>query len=122
MCVSCGHCIAMCPTNAIIHEDFPNYHAQPINKELIPNFDSLNELFKARRSIRNFTSKPVEKELIKKAIDAAQFSPSTNNLQTTKYIVVQDKDTIEKIIHSLTSLELNNKDWEDIIRSRDSDR
>jgi nitroreductase len=42
-------------------------------------------------------SKQVDQQLIKKAINGAQFSPSTNNLQTTKYIVVQDKETIDKI-------------------------
>jgi nitroreductase len=87
----------VCPTKAIMHEDFPNDHSHQIKRELIPDYNSLNELFKARRSIRNFISKPVDKELIKKAINGAQFSPSTNNLQTTKYIVVQNKQTIDKI-------------------------
>lgn len=97
LCVSCGHCIAVCPTKAIIHKDFSNDNSHPIKRELVPDFNSLNELFKARRSIRNFLLKPVDKQLIKKAINGAQFSPSTNNLQTTKYIVVQDKEIIDSI-------------------------
>lgn len=98
LCVSCGHCIAICPTNAIIHEDFSKDNTHPINQKLLPQINELNELFKSRRSIRSFKNKPVEKELIKKAIEGARFAPSTNNLQSTKYIIVQDKEIINQLI------------------------
>ena len=97
LCVSCGHCISICPTNAIIHEDFSLDSTHLVNQELMPDTKELYELFRARRSIRSFKEKNVEKELIKKAIDSAQFAPSTNNVKSTKYIVVQDKKIINQI-------------------------
>ena len=50
-----------------------------------------------RRSIRRFTEEPVTREEIKKCVDAARFAPTWKNTQTTRYIVVFDKEMKDKI-------------------------
>ena len=97
LCISCGHCVAVCSPGAITQINFSKNNIKNINKKLIPSFDQLIELFKSRRSIRKFKNNDVNKELIKKIIEGARFSPSTNNIQSTEFVVVKDKDTIEKI-------------------------
>jgi nitroreductase len=50
-----------------------------------------------RRSIRNFEKRIPEISLIKKCIITANHAPSSHNSQPWKFIVVKDKQTIEKL-------------------------
>ena len=102
LCISCGHCVAICPQGAISHIDFPPGSIKPINQELIPSIEQITELLNARRSIREFKDKPVEKDLIEKIIDGARFAPSAHNTQSTEFVVVQDKEVLNKITELTT--------------------
>jgi len=57
---------------------------------------------RARRSIRNFFEKPVERELIEKVIDAARFAPSAKNIQSTQFVAIDDRETLRRVA-SLTA-------------------
>jgi nitroreductase len=46
------------------------------------------EAIKARRSIRQFTDKPIEKEKLDKLLEAARWAPSGGNLQRWRFVVV----------------------------------
>ena len=52
---------------------------------------------KERRSVRKYSSKPIEKEKLDKVLEAARLSPSAGNQQNWKFIVVQDKEKIKKL-------------------------
>lgn len=103
LCISCGHCVAICPHNAISHMDFPQGRIKPVNQELIPSIEQITEMLRTRRSIRAFKGKQVDKELIDKIINAASFAPSSHNTQSTEFVVVQDKAVLSKIVE-FTSL------------------
>jgi len=96
-CIVCGHCVAICPHDAVIHAGFPAEKITSANHELLPSEEQLFELIKSRRSIREFKDKPIEKEVIEKIIDAARFAPNAYNSQSTHYLVVQDKEILDGI-------------------------
>jgi len=50
-----------------------------------------------RRSIRKYEDKPVEKEKIEKLLRAAMQAPSAANQQPWEFIVVEDKEKLEKL-------------------------
>lgn len=50
-----------------------------------------------RRSIRKYSSKPVEEEKLLKVLEAARLSPSARNIQEWRFIVVKDPETREKL-------------------------
>lgn len=50
-----------------------------------------------RRSVRRYAARPVEEEKLMMVLEAARLSPSARNLQDWKFIVVRDKETIEKL-------------------------
>jgi nitroreductase len=56
-------------------------------------FDILCE----RRSIRRFTDKPVEAEKIELLLKAAMAAPSACNLQPWEFVVVNDKDGMDRL-------------------------
>lgn len=55
------------------------------------------EAIKSRRSVRKFKDKPVEKQLIKELLDAAQMAPSAGNLQARDFVVVTNKISKHKL-------------------------
>ena len=55
------------------------------------------ETILSRRSIRSYTSEPVTRSDIIKILEAARWAPSGLNNQPWKFIVVQDRDTIDKL-------------------------
>jgi nitroreductase/NAD-dependent dihydropyrimidine dehydrogenase PreA subunit len=105
LCFSCGHCVAICPQEAITHRDFPQGRVNQINLDIIPSPEQVFELMKTRRSIRAFKDKPVERDLIEQIIAAARYAPSGHNAQSTEFVVVQEKENLEKIV-GLTQLYL----------------
>lgn len=58
---------------------------------------NINELLKARRTIRKFKQTPISKEQLAEYIDAARVAPSAANLQPLKYIAVQSAEMVEKM-------------------------
>jgi nitroreductase len=52
---------------------------------------------KKRRSIRLYQAKPVEKEKVKAILKAAMYSPSANHTRAWQFVVVTDKELIEKL-------------------------
>jgi len=56
-----------------------------------------NKVIKQRASIRNYLEKKIKYDKIIDAIEAANLAPSPGNLSILKFIIVEDKETIEKI-------------------------
>lgn len=48
------------------------------------------ELIQKRRTIRNFSSKPIDKEIICNCVNAARLAPSAANLQPLEYLVITE--------------------------------
>ncbi len=57
----------------------------------------LNEAIKSRRSVRKFKSKEPNWRIILECIDAARFAPMAGNNFTLRFIMVRDKETINKL-------------------------
>ena len=99
-CIACGHCVAVCPTGAIDNSK------TPINKQVdAKEFDKLNakqaeHFLRARRSIRTYQDKSVSREKLTKLVDIARFAPTGSNSQGISFVVVEDKQLIEKAIET----------------------
>lgn len=57
----------------------------------------VSKAIRERRSVRQFTDRPVEKEKIARLIDAAQWAPSACNKQMWEFVVVTDDNLKERI-------------------------
>ena len=89
-CVCCGHCLALCPVQAISIEGYPNDDIEQHRLYSISSAEMLNSI-KSRRSIRHFDSRPVTKELLQHMLEAGRHAPTGGNRQQVGYIVIQDK-------------------------------
>ena len=91
-CVKCGHCIAICPMNAVSSYDYDMSEVKEYNKEEFQlDGDNLLNSIKFNRTIRKFKNKDVEEKVIKKIIEAGRFTQTGGNAQDVSYIVIKDK-------------------------------
>jgi len=97
-CVHCGHCVAVCPHGAISHPDYPEGTLTPVDRGRIPTYDGLMELLRSRRSRRAFfEERSVGTDLLGRVMEAARFAPSAHNEQSTEFIVVRRRATLDRI-------------------------
>jgi len=65
------------------------------------------KLIKIRQSVRKYLDKPVEREKVEQCIEAARLSPSANNSQPWKFIVVDDIELCKQIALASSTMGLN---------------
>jgi len=73
-----------------------NYKELPV-KEMLERSQAFYEDIKRRRSVRDFSDKPVPKEIIENCIKAAGTAPSGANLQPWHFVVVSDPEIKKEI-------------------------
>ena len=104
-CIECGKCAAVCPVSAItlkLHKD--EILREIPTKENFPSFEFLGNLFQVRRSRRQFTNKPVPKELIEKILNiAGRYSATAWNQEKVYFTVVQNRETLKKLSEESTN-------------------
>ncbi len=54
-------------------------------------------VIKERRSVREYISKPIPKEVLEDILDCGRLAPSARNLQPWLFVVITEKQTKEKI-------------------------
>ena len=96
-CINCGHCVAVCPHNAMSHEAMRSADCPPVRKELILTSDQMEQFLRNRRSIRVYKDKQVEKSLLTRLIEIARYAPSGHNLQPVNWQVIYKKETIRQL-------------------------
>lgn len=87
-CMLCGHCVAICPANAV---EITDYDMDDVSDAAPHKFtpEELLSLIKFRRSIRQFKDRPVPQELITQIIEAGRYTATAGNRQELSFIVVE---------------------------------
>jgi nitroreductase/NAD-dependent dihydropyrimidine dehydrogenase PreA subunit len=103
-CVLCGHCLAVCPENALDHSGLNQENFPPWDPESVLPPEDLITFLRSRRSIRNYhPRKSVSEHDLLQVLDAARYAPTGCNAQTLEYLVVRDP----VLIRELSSLTLD---------------
>lgn len=88
-CLMCAHCLAICPQNAVSISDFEDI-PEDLNSFSPIDGESILQLIKRRRSVRQFTQQTVSDELVQKILQAGQYTPSASNEQDVSYVVIRE--------------------------------
>lgn len=94
-CLSCGHCGAICSQNAITSTD--NHRREFRITNLRTQSSEIEKLLHTKRSIREFKSEEIDKELLAKFVQYAEMAPSSTNQRNREYIIVTDKKKIMEL-------------------------
>lgn len=96
-CIGCGHCVAVCPRQAITHSGVKSTELiGPVPGEA----EVLNLLMKTR-SVRHFKPDPVSRETWNVLRRAAEYSQSGLNAQSIGLTAVEDPDTLSSVRKAL---------------------
>lgn len=96
-CLECGHCVAICPQNAVSIPEFDMADVSACRMEL--DADVLLQAIKGRRSIRNYQAKKVEKDKLHLLAEAGRYTATAKNTQGCRFVLVQDElDTFKDMI------------------------
>lgn len=91
-CFRCGQCVAICPQNAV---SIPEYDMDDVTEYEKASFctapDTLLNMIKFRRSIRNYESRKLASDEIQMLIQAGRYTATASNRQDCRFIVVQDR-------------------------------
>jgi nitroreductase/NAD-dependent dihydropyrimidine dehydrogenase PreA subunit len=98
-CNLCGHCIAVCPEDAILLEKINDVETFPgiDSTETIVDYNTIFRLIRAKRSMRRYKNKIVPKESIEKIFEAMRYAPSASNARAWRYLIVSDPEKMKKV-------------------------
>ncbi len=96
-CAECGHCVSICPAGAVEDPlaapgDYAGY-----KESGVPSAKALQNLFRARRSVREYKDKPVSRKDLDAIIDAARYAPCGGNRPDVHYIVISDPAEVSRL-------------------------
>lgn len=98
-CFDCGHCLAICPENAISLTRYPDFEPREYDPRAPPIAPAdLMDLMERRRSSRWFTTDPVTEEEFGSLFRAAGTSPSVQNSADVRFVVI-DRDLRRFMLH-----------------------
>lgn len=95
-CVGCQHCLTICPTGAVSimglrPEDSRPWNGSPVDPE------ALDTLVLGRRSFRRYRDENVDPVLLQRLLDVSWAAPTGSNRRQVHYILIDDKDVMERI-------------------------
>jgi len=96
-CIACGHCMMICPTDAIRIEGrmlFANDLFELPDKSAVPAYSAYLTLLQRRRSIRDFKDQPIEPEKINQILEAAQTAPMGLPPSDVHVLVLENKTLV----------------------------
>jgi len=97
LCLLCGHCKAVCPTDALRFQEGNEEFVPAPKKEEIPTPGGFFHFLRSRRSLRRYRNRPVEKEKLKRVIEAGRYAPTGANRQVCEYTVISGRKTLDRI-------------------------
>jgi nitroreductase/NAD-dependent dihydropyrimidine dehydrogenase PreA subunit len=97
LCISCGHCVAVCPYGAMSLDTMASEDCPPVQGEWALTPEQTEHFLRSRRSIRVYREEPVEKEKLRRLIEIARYAPSGHNAQPVQWLVVHDADEVNRM-------------------------
>jgi nitroreductase/NAD-dependent dihydropyrimidine dehydrogenase PreA subunit len=98
LCRLCGHCRAVCPTDAprftAGNEDF----APALRPEEMPDPESFLRFLRHRRSHRAYQNRAVEKEKLQRMIEAGRFAPTGGNRQACQFVIIGGRKILDRVV------------------------
>ena len=96
-CLACGHCVTVCPKDALSLNWLDPDACPPVKKEMIFSPEQAEQFIRSRRSIRTFRDKAVERDKLEKLIEIACYAPSAKNMQPWHWIVIEDSKEVRRL-------------------------
>lgn len=95
--MKCGQCEAVCPQGALELTD-PHLEGVINNKITFKGTpEQIGNYMRGRRTVRNYKSETVDKNILEEIIDITRYAPSAGNGQPVKWMIVHDPVKVNKL-------------------------
>ncbi len=96
-CITCGHCVAVCPTAALSHCRMTPEECSPLTADWRLTPQQIELLVKGRRSIRRYRPEPVDRAVLEKLLEIVRYAPTGGNSQSVQWLVMSDPEEIDRL-------------------------
>jgi nitroreductase/NAD-dependent dihydropyrimidine dehydrogenase PreA subunit len=92
VCIDCGHCVAVCPTDAILRQgmdgvvEFPEVK----NPSQLISYATILKFLQSVRSIRRYKKDPVPRPVLDQVLTALSYAPAGTNLRNINYVLLSN--------------------------------
>ena len=87
----------------ISQELIPHWLKVAYDKGELSVFDTVRAIIETRRSIREYSDRPVTRQTIQELVEIANWAPSPENTQNWRIVVVRNQKMLDKIKHFLAT-------------------
>ncbi|MHA2284030.1 MAG: nitroreductase family protein [Promethearchaeota archaeon] len=103
LCNMCGHCIGKCPADAILYENFGEAIEFMDGQDpySMISYDRLHNFMGAKRSVRQYKSKKIPKEVLSKVINSMSYAATGGNIRRLKCLIISDVEKIKELSDSI---------------------
>ncbi len=119
-CILCGHCIAVCPENAINYEGFKGVALDFEDSSDSVTPETMFKLILSKRSVRQYKKKEVPIETLKKVIESIRYAPTAINLRIMKCILISGEQKMGEFIDSLIDEIYTGEERNNLKKSREN--
>jgi len=96
-CLKCGHCVSVCPTEALRLDWLGPEGCTTVKKGLEMTPEQAEQFLRNRRSIRTFKEKTVPRSVLEKLLEIGCSAPSAKNQQPWHWIVVLEPAQVRRL-------------------------
>ncbi|MHA1932405.1 MAG: nitroreductase family protein, partial [Promethearchaeota archaeon] len=103
LCNNCGHCIGKCPENAFLHKDFGESieFIEDEDPYSMISYDRLHNFMSSKRSIRQYKSKKIPKEILRKVINSMSYAATGGNARRLNCLIISEEEKIKHLSDSI---------------------
>lgn len=94
-CLHCGHCLAVCPTGALVCDGKSASDCEPLG--MIPKPDELIQLIQQRRSIRQWSEQPIDPEILEKLKNMLDWTPTGCNVHNLRFLIIDSPEKMKRL-------------------------
>jgi nitroreductase/NAD-dependent dihydropyrimidine dehydrogenase PreA subunit len=96
-CRNCGHCVAVCLHGAASITSMAPEQLPRVRPDWLLGREQVTHFLRARRSIRTYMPRPVEREVLAGLLDVARFAPSASNRQAVRWFVIYGAAEVRRL-------------------------
>jgi NAD-dependent dihydropyrimidine dehydrogenase PreA subunit len=96
-CLTCGHCVAVCPQGALSLDTMPVEACPPVRSDMALTPEHAEHFLRSRRSIRSFRREKIERDTLSRLIDVARYAPTGTNSQQVRWLVIDSPEGVREL-------------------------
>ena len=97
ICIGCYHCVAACPGGALSVGGIGQNDCLEYDKTTAIRFEQIAQLVRKRRSIRRYSDKTLDDQIIEQLLDVTRWAPTAKNGLPLKWVIINNAAKVKEL-------------------------